>query len=241
MSLCFPWKASELADDVESFVHVINYLVLKYHPTSLGSKSRFKRFVEGFFAYYKVQDKIRFGGDAKWQFMKQSNKAPYEAIGPGEEALQELIDGLAVLCHNHYLLKRPWVEEELSSLKTPHPFPSMKSRRPTDQKLSSVRSPDLPRSIYHFELDLSDETGPTSTSKRPPSLPVAKPPSTQPPPLDTTLQDHRGLRQALVAVLKGGGWSQSDKANDQFEAFREAGQSYKSLFRSNFSESSPEQ
>ena len=161
--LLFPWKDYELADDVESFIHVINYLVLKYHPTSLNGEL-LESHVNNFFAFHCVQNAVHFGGDLKWQLLQRTDKAPYMAAGPvGRDAVQELIDSLAALCHNHYQMKRPWVEAEVSSLKTPHPSPLMRLQVQAEQPESDdSKSPPVEPSEFDnhvFEYDVSaDDT-----------------------------------------------------------------------------------
>ncbi|KAI1786064.1 hypothetical protein LXA43DRAFT_898667 [Ganoderma leucocontextum] len=237
MSLLFPWKAYELADDVESFIHVLNYLVLKYHPTNLGSE--LEGHIVAFFGFHEVHDHTHYGGKTKWRLLEDADKAPYKVVGTGKDPLQALIDSLASLCHNQYLLKRPFIDNYLSEFRHPFPFPlSQHAQKPPTKPAVA----DEPLDPFHFEwvddpASLSEAK--TDSSNLPTTFPeafsLAPPPEIEP---ETTLQDHRGLLAALRAANRSGNWDMGDKGEDQFARFQStACRSGKLSFKSSFSTS----
>ncbi|TBU62658.1 hypothetical protein BD310DRAFT_697043 [Dichomitus squalens] len=213
LSLLFPWKRYELSDDVESFVHVLHYLILRYHRTSL--RKELKAFVDSYFSDYDEHHGIHYGGDKKWRlFDHDAVVTPYRVVS--NEPLQSLVDGLAVLCHNQYQLKRPFVEEMTAEYE--HPF--LAGPDPVSPSAGGGVSLDY---VGRYE----ELKKPVFPSPARPVLPSSPPPS-------LTLEDHTGLI-VLLGNVHDLNWKGSGQYMDQFDFEHPNGKT--SRFRSNFSTS----
>ena len=100
-----PEQRHELADDLESFVHVLNYCALKYLPNELSDED--DHMVASF--TYRVYDRVRCsssdglyrGSIEKLQLLV--NNKPFVELRPREQQpLQPLLDALSELCYRHY-------------------------------------------------------------------------------------------------------------------------------------------
>ncbi|TBU37709.1 hypothetical protein BD309DRAFT_594715 [Dichomitus squalens] len=225
LSLLFPWKRYELSDDVESFVHVLHYLILRYHRTSL--RKELKAFVDSYFSDYDEHHGIHYGGDKKWRlFDHDVVVTPYRVVS--DQSLQSLVDGLAVLCHNQYQLKRPFVEEVTAEYE--HPF--LAGPDPVSPSASGGVSLDY---LGRYEkLEENPGTGVQALSSQPASV---SSPSSSP---GGNLETHKDLILLLGRVNSlylrlSASAPKSDQQMDQFDFQRR--ESNTSIFNSNFSTS----
>ncbi|TFK81534.1 hypothetical protein K466DRAFT_450383, partial [Polyporus arcularius HHB13444] len=118
LSLRYPMKPHCLPDDLESFVHVFNYLVLKYHPVDLAV---LHSFVASTYEEWGASRGIKLGGETKLsQFERVS--PPYR-VRRNNEALQNVINQIHQGCRKSYEgvdldrmqtlygVSLPWLEE----------------------------------------------------------------------------------------------------------------------------------
>ncbi|CAL1715090.1 unnamed protein product [Somion occarium] len=96
-----PKKYCEVADDIESFVHVINWCALRYHQHNhLGSASGFATFIHRMFLDCSISsDGLLYGCPEKWVAMMRGD--------PGfnlssDERFQNVINELMRVCSSHY-------------------------------------------------------------------------------------------------------------------------------------------
>ena len=169
-------------------MHVLHYLILRYHPTSLGPG--LESFVNLFFGYYEVVDGIHYGGHEKWYTHRKPNSTPYEVVN--NDPLQTLVNGLATLCHNQYRLKSSFVEEMLS--KYTHPF--LKSSE--EESAGGIGDDSEP---FQYEGDCKVAGGRPNVGASSSSSPAhAHPTSSSNLSLDDNLQDHTSLALLLASV-----------------------------------------
>ena len=209
-------------------MHVLHYLILRYHPTRLGPN--LQGFVESFFGAYEVYHGILYGGFTKWQLLEAGNWAPYKVVN--NEPLQILVNGLATLCHNQYRLKSSFVEEMISEYT--HPFLKSSEEEPTVGGIGDDSEP------FQYEGDRKVTGGRPNMGASSSSSPAhAHPTSSSNRSLDDNLQDHTSLALLLASVRMlpwkvrrfglGG-----DKAMNKFD-FQDKNRG--SAFSSNFSTS----
>ncbi len=96
LSLMYPWKPYRRSDDIESFIHVYLYLVVKYQITDVTS---LQELVTTFFEGVSLVHGFKVGGDQKRYFFIAS-ELPFKL--PYNPALQELLDTMVALCSHSY-------------------------------------------------------------------------------------------------------------------------------------------
>ncbi|KAI1783006.1 hypothetical protein LXA43DRAFT_1135917 [Ganoderma leucocontextum] len=96
LSLFYPRKPYRLSDDIEAFVHVFRYLVLRFHRTWLAG---LREYVHGHFEQSAKVGSFSVGGRQKMDSL-QTEKPPYSLVGNPD--LQELLDRIAYLCHHEF-------------------------------------------------------------------------------------------------------------------------------------------
>ena len=210
-------------------MHVLHYLILRYHPTSLGPG--LESFVNLFFGYYEVVNGVHFGGYTKWQLLEAEDWAPYNVVN--NEPLQTLANGLATLCHNQYRLKRSFVEKMLSE--STHPLLTIPEDKPAVSSLGDDSEP------FQYEGDCKVAGGRPNVGALSSSSPAhAHPTSSSNLSLDDNLQDHTSLA-LLLASVRTLPWKVrrfglgGDKAMNKFD-FQDK-KNRESAFSSNFSTS----
>ncbi|KAH9835411.1 uncharacterized protein C8Q71DRAFT_849042 [Rhodofomes roseus] len=118
-----PGKKHEVADDIESFIHVFNWMCLRFVKHNLTWKPRLlqmhvvhmyeeqETMVDG------EKNKEEIGGEAKATQMLYGALA-VELTDP-ETPLGELLDELASLCREHYLTFKPKPKRKVKPLAAP--------------------------------------------------------------------------------------------------------------------------
>ena len=94
--MTYPRKPYRLSDDLESFVHAYNYLVLKYHPIS---DNALHFLVTGTYESYSMVRGIKVGGPLKAKNFKDADP-PFEVCN--NETLQMIVEALHLGCHRSY-------------------------------------------------------------------------------------------------------------------------------------------
>ncbi|KAM5541457.1 hypothetical protein V8D89_005011 [Ganoderma adspersum] len=91
LSLQYPKKPYRRFDDIESFVHVFLYLVLRYHATYINCIEDLAR---GLFEQASLIGGVKVGGDAKL-FMIRSGTVPFRVVSnkPLQARLSTLLQG----------------------------------------------------------------------------------------------------------------------------------------------------
>ncbi|OSX56276.1 hypothetical protein POSPLADRAFT_1062765 [Postia placenta MAD-698-R-SB12] len=93
-------KQHELADDMESFVHLTNWLVLKWHKHKLtGKMALLSHHINVVYDAYSKYDKFDVGGDSKLEKMR-SKDVPFKPVA--SPVLQKLTKDLAKFCYEHH-------------------------------------------------------------------------------------------------------------------------------------------
>ncbi|KAI0701129.1 hypothetical protein C8T65DRAFT_656797, partial [Cerioporus squamosus] len=99
LSLLFPGKPYKLSDDVESFIHVYHYCVLRYHETDVTGE--LANIVEHTYDAVRVResDGAHIGGMSKLKLMRSSDPPMVVFNNP---TLNRLLVDIAELCSQHY-------------------------------------------------------------------------------------------------------------------------------------------
>lgn len=218
--LRYPEKPQDVTDDIESFVHVINYLTLRFLHHSLTksphanpepgqeqairafSHARLSRLVNNLFfdEIWSKQSNTVTGGYYKFSIYSSSLDFPYPPTG--DTAFSVLFGKLSLLCREHYQSTAVLELEiqygcPIQEKDAPPPFPdsttAMLGGRADNERLSESES------------EISDDE-----NMGPPVVPVQEP---RPDPFET----HKALYNALRRALKEMNWL-PDKIHDQFEA-----------------------
>ncbi|TBU36750.1 hypothetical protein BD309DRAFT_877769 [Dichomitus squalens] len=97
----YPRKPYEVSDDVESFVHVFHYSVLRFHQTDLTSGLA-NAFSLHFSAYERRStDGAHMGSSTKWYHCRANGQFFAPA---GNDALSKMLRSIGALCYQHYSL-----------------------------------------------------------------------------------------------------------------------------------------
>ncbi|RPD52347.1 hypothetical protein L227DRAFT_514951, partial [Lentinus tigrinus ALCF2SS1-6] len=99
LSLMFPCCPYRLADDIESFVHVYHYCVLRFHQTNRTSK--LASFVENVYDFVEVRaaDGAHVGSEDKFDMMHNARPLTVPINNP---TLLAFLTDIAKLCSKHY-------------------------------------------------------------------------------------------------------------------------------------------
>ncbi|KAI0329810.1 hypothetical protein GY45DRAFT_1279178 [Cubamyces sp. BRFM 1775] len=103
----FPEKPHLLSDDLESSMHVLNWLALKHMHTDYtesGASETAHRIRE----LYDVQTSAGLGSGAKWESVTQGARA-FGHDHPPDHPFITLLDRLSSICAQHYQAQRPKV------------------------------------------------------------------------------------------------------------------------------------
>ena len=204
----FPLKPYELADDIESFVHILYYLVFRFQYTF--ETPTLEQDVTRFYSHKGVSvddytgNQVHVGGNNKYTHMRKG-------ISPANCADNATLDGLletvAALCKQHYKtidekkLQRLYSTQSIQSSQSPEPEPAL------DLRLAGLPcAPDAGSSTANNQA-CATSVGPTSA------------PSAAARPFDS--------HDALISIFESygvrfprGSWPPADakKAKDLFKA-----------------------
>ena len=103
----FPEKPHLLSDDLESSMHILNWLALKHMHTDYteaGASETAHRIRE----LYDAQTSAGLGSGAKWESVTQGARA-FGHDHPPDHPFITLLDRLSSICAQHYRVQRPKV------------------------------------------------------------------------------------------------------------------------------------
>ncbi|CAL1715142.1 unnamed protein product [Somion occarium] len=207
--LQYPKKYCEVADDIESFVHLINWCALRYHHhKGVKSQSGFATFVHRMFLDCTTSsDGLLYGCDEKWAAMMRGD--------PGfkltsDERFQDVINQLMRLCNSHY---RCFDLEELQRFQPADAKEADESSHvsttedpdveaPTD--IDILRSPFEPTTqVDHTKADVAAGIAATDIQRGPAMR---------------TLDEHLHVARVLFAAAQDPNWNcKRDPKVDYFE------------------------
>ncbi|PIL30435.1 hypothetical protein GSI_07622 [Ganoderma sinense ZZ0214-1] len=98
LSLRYPWKPYRHSDDIESFIHVYLYLVLRFHPVDNRSLSEL---VSTLFEGASLVHGIRTGGDRKLTLFRSAHGTPQIELS-SNPTLQKLVQDIIAGCSRSY-------------------------------------------------------------------------------------------------------------------------------------------
>ncbi|TBU58148.1 hypothetical protein BD310DRAFT_498387 [Dichomitus squalens] len=193
MSACsqqFPDRPHTLADDLESFVHVLNWCLLKYIPTTRYTSRRgVARYIA---SVYDSADDPEKGSSEKYYKIKDGELFVHLQE---DHPLIPLLRGLAELCRDHYYhLSLPPLKVNNGTTKLPIPVRRLKAielLRPAE-----MRSP----LASHFS------SGPLSTR-----TPASDPQRDSPDLLKSPLRTHDEMGEVLYDAISVDSWIEEEK------------------------------
>ncbi|KAL4245615.1 hypothetical protein ABKN59_009738 [Abortiporus biennis] len=99
--LKYPSKRHELADDLESFIHVLHWFCLQFHAHDL---TRYQISTTLSWTYYGsyYEGRYELGGDNKMKIMQEGEPPFRLQEGEVSPVLIDLVDEISSLCRNHY-------------------------------------------------------------------------------------------------------------------------------------------
>ncbi|KAI1791533.1 hypothetical protein LXA43DRAFT_889104 [Ganoderma leucocontextum] len=172
LSLLLPWKPYRRTDDIESFIHVYIYLVLRYHVTNISS---LQELVTTLFEGVSLVHGIKIGGDRKLALF-MATKLPFQVHS--NPNLQNLLDNIISECSQSYNMidlpemRRCYGFDQLSpqsvpeipedtetaipDLAMPDDMPRSKKRASTSTKAHSRAPADAERDLSVVDGILSD-------------------------------------------------------------------------------------
>ena len=207
LSLQYPWKPYRRSDDIESFIHVYLYLVLRFHPVNNRS---LKELVTSLFEGVSLVHGIKTGGDRKLALFGNARDRPQ--IKPSANLrLQKLVQDIISGCTRSYgkvdfdEMEQRYGFAQFSVLEQPDPVSELPHR--TSAGIVDFESDDdIPRA----------ETEPEPDSNSPPIK--AAPTDDKDPCVVEGFLSEVGNLIDLLKRHASTQLSYSDKAQDQFPA-----------------------
>ncbi|KAM5541449.1 hypothetical protein V8D89_005003 [Ganoderma adspersum] len=159
LSLAMPWKPYRRTDDVESFIHVYLYLVLRYHVTSVLS---LQELVKTYFEGVSLIHGIKVGGDRKLALLTSAKLSFRVYSNP---KLQHLLETIFLQCSQSYNMLDLTEMHLRYGFPQPSPQPISATPDPTETVTVPifVRRNNLPRS----KKPVSPSTGEPSPQPTP--------------------------------------------------------------------------
>lgn len=168
-----PTKQHHVSDDLESFMHLINWLVLKWHHHDLTGKHEDLRVhVATTYDHYRsTSTGYDVGGRRKHENI-QAASVPFGPIK--NQCLQKLTTKLVSIFQQHYMAIQPEIErlDRITDTMTPRPPPQKKQDNEPQAKSHEYHDDDL------SDDDLSDDDSSDDDDPVNPESPSIAPPTT---------------------------------------------------------------
>lgn len=219
LSLRYPLKPQDVSDDLESFVNVIYFNVLRFcrhdmtstiywgaNPQDVGYNQDLARFVSNFFfdeyQYYSIQGTLWTGGRSKEQAYNLP-ELPFtlreSPQGEKQIMLAIVLEELHLICHEHYLFIDA---DELMKYRPPAVCSA------EDDQAQPATSPML-----------TDEQAKAAAERLILRLSKNQVASAPVRPSSDSLADHTRLEELFNTIMDDpNGWLRDDKTPDQFES-----------------------
>lgn len=208
--LKYPLKPNDLPDDIESFVHLFYYLILRYHEHSLQAAPDHKdanvplsMFVSNYFFLAEPRGQCAIGGRAKFEVFSKP-KPPFNLTNEHDSGLRTFIQSVHTLCYKHYLS----LDETLLELYLP------------PEGSSKTYSKRVPRPIITDDSSDDDFTFDNNDIKEYNAPETSRTTSQRKDPF-ASHKVMRALLKRTVKTSQGGViWGLRDKTRDQFEGLQ---------------------
>ncbi|RPD54402.1 hypothetical protein L226DRAFT_616716 [Lentinus tigrinus ALCF2SS1-7] len=202
LSLQFPDRPHELSDDIESFVHIYHYCVLRFHQTSFYFQYQFENFVMRTFQAERIResDGAEIGGDSKLSYMTEFADPRLlvpESVNP---TLHELLTDIRDLCREHYAavdIKGLRKTYDPPPPPPPPPKPVVYAKPPVDP-VRAARFAALRKDLQKRSLRRQEDSKPTDVGM---TVPTPEPKVPVPPP-SLTMCDHEELLELFLAYTE---------------------------------------
>ncbi|TCD61937.1 hypothetical protein EIP91_007705 [Steccherinum ochraceum] len=212
--LAYPRKPFELSDDMESFIHIIFWNILRFHTHTFTEKPlNLSNFLSGTYEASETVNGVLYGPDAKLQAMK-SGHMPWQVIASDRgNNLHKLVTELLTLCKTHYAA----VDYEKLA-----PYGEQKRTRTvvgrTPKALPALNRSRMPRGLEVMSDSDEEEASPEPaliSASTPAAVSDTK--STKRPKL--VLSSHTKLIQLLDRANQWDGWVDDDRDPDHPDQF----------------------
>ncbi|CCM06473.1 uncharacterized protein FIBRA_08740 [Fibroporia radiculosa] len=140
-----PKKRNEVSDDIESFVHLINWLMLRFHPHNFSADGLRHHVKQEYEDHYIDDDNAKIGG--RWKLLHiECGKVEFY---PRSEVLQLLTQSLGAMCTRHYGTLVPY----LRRLENLNSSPRESEQQPKGSPMLSDHSVilDILEELHEFE------------------------------------------------------------------------------------------
>ncbi|RPD53029.1 hypothetical protein L226DRAFT_494022 [Lentinus tigrinus ALCF2SS1-7] len=202
LSLQFPDRPHELSDDIESFVHIYHYCVLRFHQTSFYFQYQFENFVMRTFEDVRIResDGAEIGGDSKLSYMTEFADPRLLVPISVNPTLRELLTDIRDLCREHYAAVDIKSLREAYDPPSPPPSPVEYEEQPSPARLAMIA--DLMKMMESSErLQKTERVKRKSESDSEPTdvgwTAVTVPKATVPP-ARLTMRDHEELLEVFL-------------------------------------------
>nr|VWP02215.1 DNA helicase (EC [Ganoderma boninense] len=179
----------ELADDLESFVHVLNYCALAHLPHDLSSQDHtLASFVSRVYHHVRpASDGGRETGSLE-KLERLAKGTPFVYLLPQRQPLQHLLDALSELCSQHY---------HHIQFAPPPPLP----RRPREGVSFEVLKDNVDElGVCFVDPEFESESVDAEPTERPP--PRIDPPAPGPDPSKSPFKNHAAIYRQFLHVLR---------------------------------------
>lgn len=221
--LTHPRKPYELANDLESFIHVVTWLAARFHVHNMSDdKGDLEAFVQSRYEKFTIKDDGVYGPEDKLTAML-TGETGLRLNLKYTENLDTLIRSLHRIAKEHYAqvdfehMARYGVASRVA-LPSSKDLPDFKLKR---------KAPVISGSTPPQEGSPEMEAGTTSfLSKSPLTSPVLVGPrsdSARPESKERLLDTHTPIIQVFEAIMKLKGWKELDKHEDQFADLHHSG------------------
>lgn len=225
MILKYPTKPHWLSDDLESFVHVLNWLALRFHRHDITDSDDLMKHVHSHYESFRpTPGGFDVGGDGKHAAIMEG-RPPVRLTDPAPNQFYEFLQRLTRLCQQHYTalyssgkLRKYQVAlpDGAAQVMEPRAKPLLgnsaiaiiKRRRAHDIS-PEARNDSTPSSTSHMAQGIPQDRSSTRFNDKPISVMNTPTPA-------LVLDSHKEFLDAFYDAVEQEGWPADDKVSDQF-------------------------
>ncbi|KAI0785637.1 hypothetical protein C8Q75DRAFT_735495 [Abortiporus biennis] len=216
--LYYPSKQHELADDLESFIHVIHWFCLRFHHHNLTPIAIAEKLSTVYFSVEKING-YDLGRENKLDLMQEGRRCFRQKVGQVNDGLRLLVKDLSAECVKHYgsidfqTLEKE--RNELLNLEPPQSLPAQPEHNSVFQEPNSDADSDSDSgsgSDSDSEEEEQTTVSPNGNSKLKSKSSMSK---TTPSPF---INHSKFLKLLKKYLKKPSYWKLQDKIADQFSS-----------------------
>ena len=205
----YPKKVNQVADDIESFLHLLCIFALRFHRHN-KMPQELKGLLDSTYDTCSFEHGYWVGGSGKWDLVT-AGTVPFKL--QGNDTFASLLATLAAICKSHYAS----IDKEALQRYAAGPAPAP----------PAIKAFKKPTRRYKYADALDNEDVIPRTVEPTPAVSAA--------PL---LATHRAFCVAITKALRDGEWPTEDKENDKSDLIKWSDKESESLPRSALKHSS---